>query len=322
MILITGANGFIGSALIWQFNQANISNIIAVDTIDLSIYNLLKSSNYNTFIHTDKLFTYLETPDAIEKIEWVIHLGACSSTTETNWDYLYYNNYQYSVTLFEWCTKYKKKIIYASSAATYGNGEHGFSENISLKQLQPLNLYGKSKIMMDQWVLEQDNTPECWYGLRFFNVFGPNEYKKGNMASVAFKAYHQIKENHTLGLFKSYNLLYKDGEQKRDFIYIKDVVRWIKELIDIKPMNGIYNMGYGIAKTWLDMANSLFNSISLPISIQWLDMPDSIKNQYQYFTQADMSKWQQAGLSLPQWNLDEAIQDYVTLYLKKNNLPL
>lgn len=257
--------------------------------------------------------------EAKKAITWVVHMGACSSTTETNWDFLYANNFQYSQRLFEWCAQNQKGLIYASSAATYGAGENGFTDNFDSEKLKPLNLYGESKVIMDRWAVKQKATPPHWYALKFFNVFGPNEYEKGSMASVAFKAYHQIQARNELGLFKSYDPQYEDGKQLRDFVYVKDVVRWMQELMDKKPANGIYNMGFGRARTWLDLAQPLFAAMGRDIKINWLEMPDNIKNQYQYFTEADMRKWKNAGLSEPAWPLELAITDYVRNYLSQTD---
>lgn len=319
MIIVTGANGFIGSAIVWQLNQVGIHDILAVDTVNLSNRNLLKKRDYFKFFEAHELWSFLMSDEAKQNVSWIIHMGACSSTTETDWNYLYANNFQYSQRLFEWCAQNQKNLIYASSAATYGAGDNGFNDEFDSEKLKPLNLYGDSKVIMDRWALKQSATPNHWYGLKFFNVFGPNEYEKGSMASVAYKAYHQIRDTSELGLFKSYNSQYQDGQQLRDFIYIKDVVTWIYELMQKMPPNGIYNMGYGKARTWLDMARALFTAMNKDIKINWLDMPDNIKNQYQYFTEANMQKWNMAGLSAPQWSLEAAINDYVKNYLSQKD---
>lgn len=319
MIIVTGANGFIGSAMVWQLNQSGLTDIIAVDTVSLDKRDLLKKRTYTRFYEANELWSFLQTEEARKNVSWIIHMGACSSTTETNWDFLYSNNFQYSQRLFEWCAQNKKSLIYASSAATYGAGENGFNDVFDSEKLKPLNLYGESKVIMDRWAVKQKATPENWYALKFFNVFGPNEYEKGSMASVAYKAYHQIQDTSELGLFKSYDSQYEDGKQLRDFVYVKDVVRWMQELMDKKPESGIYNMGFGKARTWLDMAHPLFESMSKELRIKWLEMPENIRNQYQYFTEANMNKWQQAGLSNPQWPLETAIKDYVTNYLSQQD---
>lgn len=246
-------------------------------------------------------------------------MGACSTTTETNWDFLYSNNFQYSQRLFEWCSQNQKNLIYASSAATYGAGENGFEDGFDSEKLKPLNLYGESKVIMDRWAIKQKATPQHWYALKFFNVFGPNEYEKASMASVAFKAFHQINKTSELGLFKSYNPNFQDGQQLRDFVYVKDVTRWMKELMERKPESGIYNMGFGEARSWLNMAEALFAAMGKPLKINWLEMPENIKDQYQYFTLAHMEKWQKAGMSKPDWSLEKAIDDYVKKYLSQSD---
>lgn len=319
MIIVTGANGFIGSAIIWELNQRGITDIIAVDSIGLDKRNLLAKRKYSEFYLANELWSFLDQPENQKKTDWVIHMGACSSTTEKNWDFLFENNFQYSQRLFAWCAQHQKGLIYASSAATYGAGENGFDDQFNSEALKPLNLYGESKVIMDRWAVKEKATPSHWYALKFFNVFGPNEYLKESMASVAFKAYHQIKETGSLKLFKSYNPQYKDGEQLRDFVYVKDITRWIMELMDKKPQSGIYNMGYGQARSWLDLAKNLFSAMNVPLNISWLEMPDDIKNQYQYFTEAKMTKWQEQGLSAPQWPLEKAIPDYVQNHLSQQD---
>lgn len=316
MIIVTGANGFIGSALVWELNQKGFRDIIAVDSISLKERDLLHNKAYSKFLLKNEIWDFIKSPDA-QKVTWIFHMGACSSTTEKNWEFLKENNLEYSQKLFDWCTETQKSIIYASSAATYGAGENGFDDTMDSEKLKPLNLYGDSKVLMDRWALTHKNKPHHWYGVKFFNVFGPNEYHKGSMSSVAYKAYNQVKENHSLGLFKSYNPEYKDGEQKRDFVYVKDVVRWMVEIMDKVPANGLYNLGFGKARTWLDLAKAVFKSMNEELNINWLDMPPELKDQYQYFTEANMKKWQAAGMSEPEWPLEKAIDDYIQNYLKK-----
>jgi ADP-L-glycero-D-manno-heptose 6-epimerase len=321
MIIVTGANGFIGSAMVWELNQRGITDIICVDSVPLTERNLLKKSKYTKFYLKDEIWPYLLSFDS-RKTKWIIHMGACSSTTETNWDFLKENNLEYTKKLFQWSAEHKVNVIYASSAATYGAGDLGFDDSTDPETLKPLNLYGESKVQFDRWVLKQKRTPPHWFGLKFFNVFGPNEHAKGAMASVAFKAFHQIKATGTLGLFKSHHPKYKDGEQLRDFIYVKDITRWMSELMersqtDNPPANGIYNMGFGRARTWLDLAHSVFQAVHKPVEIQWMPVPENIRDQYQYYTEANMEKWAAQGLSQPQWPLEKAVEDYVQNYLTR-----
>lgn len=311
MIIVTGANGFIASTFIWELNQKGITDIIAVDSVGLEVRNLLKKRRYSQFLLHDQLWSFLKTQEAIENVQWIVHMGACSSTTETNWEFLKENNLIYSQRIFEWCTTHKKNMIYASSAATYGNGANGFSDQTDPEILKPLNLYGESKVQFDRWALKQKNTPPHWYGLKFFNVFGPREDHKNEMSSLVFKAFHQIQKTERLKLFRSHNPDYKDGEQLRDFVYVKDVTRWMYELIQKHPRNGIYNMGFGKPRSWLDLAKPVFEALGKPLQIEWMDIPENIRNQYQYFTEANMNKWQSEKLSPPQWPLENAVKDYI-----------
>lgn len=317
MIIVTGANGFIGSVMVWELNQKGILDIVAVDSVGLQERNLLKNFKTSRFLGHNELWDFLKTAEAKSQVSWIIHMGACSSTTETNWDFLKENNLVYSQKIFQWCAENKKNLIYASSAATYGAGEKGFDDHTDANELKPLNLYGESKVQFDRWVLQQKDQPPHWYGLKFFNVFGPMEDHKGPMSSVAFKAFQQIQKTGQLTLFKSHNPDYKDGEQLRDFVYVKDVTRWMSELIEKKPRSDIYNMGFGKARTWLDLAKPVFAALHKPLQIQWIDIPENIRDQYQYFTEARMEKWQSQKLSGPQWPLEKAVQDYVTQYLNR-----
>ena len=305
--------------MVWELNQRGITDIICVDSIPLEERDLLKNLKYTEFLSKNDLWPYLLSYES-RKTKWIIHMGACSSTTETNWEFLKENNLEYSQKIFQWSAEHKVNVIYASSAATYGAGESGFDDTTDPETLKPLNLYGESKVQMDRWALKQNRTPPHWYGLKFFNVFGPQEHAKENMASVAYKAFHQIKANNELGLFVSYNPKYKDGQQLRDFIYVKDVVRWMYELTEKKPPNGIYNMGFGQARSWLDLAGSIFQAMERPMKIQWIPVPQNIRDQYQYFTEAKMQKWLQQGLSQPQWSLEKAVDDYVKNYLTTEDL--
>ncbi len=319
MIIVTGANGFIGSALVWELNQAGREDIICVDSVSLAERpGPLKKRRYLSFLLKDEIWKFLESPEARTKVETVFHMGACSSTTETNVAFLTENNVEYTRRLWEWCTANQKTFIYASSAAVYGDGSKGFEDSLPSKIFEPLNPYGESKAAFDRWVEEQTLTPPVWFGLRFFNVFGPNEYHKGFMCSVPFKAFVQIQEKSSLTLFRSHNPNYEDGKQMRDFVYVKDVTRWMLELMNRNGLrSGIYNMGYGQARTWLDLATAAFKALGKPMNIEWTDIPEAMRPRYQYFTEAKMDRLLALGLSKPQWPLERAIDDYLANYLAK-----
>ncbi len=320
MVLVTGANGFIGSVMIWELNQAQAPVLAAVDLIPLTARpDPLKNKKFEHFLLKDEIWNFLETREAIDKITWIVHMGANSSTTETDAELLKEMNTNYTQRLFEWCTVHQKCFIYASSAATYGSGELGYEDTIDSELLRPLNLYGESKVQFDRWAVRQTKTPPKWYGLKFFNVYGPNEYHKGSMTSVVFKAFHQIKKSGTLQLFKSYVLDYQDGEQMRDFVYVKDVTNWMVELMTKKPANGIYNMGFGKARTWNALGQAAFAALNQPVKIQYMNMPENLRGQYQYFTESNMSKWLQAGMSAPKWPLEKGVADYIQNYLSKKD---
>ncbi len=320
MIVVTGANGFIGSAIIWELNQSGVFDVLAVDTVSREQRpGPLKKRKFHSFIHKDQIWETLSRPGFASQVNLVIHMGANSSTTETNWEHLYENNTLYTQRLFEWCTQNEVDYIYASSAATYGAGNEGYSDGTAPEKLTPLNLYGKSKNIFDQWACQQSKVPPHWYGLKFFNVYGPNEYHKDSMASLVCKAHKQIQDKGEISLFKSYRPQYRDGEQQRDFVYVKDVTRWILELSKRFPPSGIYNMGYGRAHTWLDLVKPIFVGMSVPEKIKFIEMPEEIRRQYQYFTEADMGKWLSAGLSAPQWSLEQGVLDYVYEYLSQKD---
>lgn len=305
--------------MVWELNQRGVTDIVCVDSVPLSERNLLFKRSYSQFITRDQLWSFLETPGAKKDLTWIVHMGACSSTTETNKEFLWENNTYYTQRIFEWCRDYGKSLIYASSAATYGAGEMGFDDTSDSEKLRPLNLYGESKVLFDRWAMKQTSGPTHWYGLKFFNVFGPNELYKEGQSSVAFKAFHQIKKTNSLGLFKSYNSNYRDGEQKRDFVYVKDITRWMCELMEKKPTNGLYNMGFGKARTWLDLAHAVFKAMNKEAKIQWMEVPANIRDHYQYFTEANMKKWKAAGMSDSQWPLEKAVADYVQNHLNKDS---
>lgn len=317
-IIVTGANGFIGSVVVWELNQRGFTNIIAVDSIPLTERNLLKDLKYAQFLTHTELWPFLAKQSQGD-VSWVVHMGACSSTTEKNWEFLLENNTQYTQKIFESAVQKKFDVIYASSAATYGAGENGFDDTTDSEILKPLNLYGDSKVLFDRWVKKAKSLPKHWYGLKFFNVYGPMEYHKDSMASVVFKSFNLIKSTGQVKLFKSHNPNYKDGEQLRDFVYVKDVSRWIVELMDRKPENGIYNMGFGKARTWKDLISNTFHALNKEPKIEWMEIPTDIRNQYQYFTEAKMNTWLNQKMSPPQWNLEAGIKDYVQNYLNTAN---
>ncbi len=322
MVVVTGANGFIGSALIWELNRSGETNIIAVDSVSLTERpTLLAQKKIQRFLLKDEIWHFLESSEA-KSVRAIIHMGACSSTTEMNEAFLKENNTDYTKKLWSWCASQSIPYIFASSGAIYGDGSKGFSDETPPQNFTALNPYGHSKLVVDQWVLEQSHTPPKWFALRFFNVYGPNEYFKGDMASVVFKAAGQIRETSELKLFKSQNPQFADGKQMRDFVYVKDITRWTLELLNNDIPSGIYNMGFGVARTWLDLAKLTFAAMKSPMKICWIEIPEALRARYQYFTEATMAKLFKAGLSKPQWPIEAGVTDYVENYLEKGNLPL
>ena len=312
MFVITGANGFIGSALVRKVNQEDPSaQVVCVDSVSIRERpEPLKGSRYAHFIQTNQLFDFLDARPG--EINCVFHMGACTDTTERDLAFLYENNTHYTRKLFLWCRKKRIPFLYASSAAIYGDGEKGFNDNQNPQVYTALNPYGKSKLDFDQWVFSQKDDPARWYGLRFFNVFGYGESHKGAMASLVYKAFHQIHETNRLRLFRSHNPSYADGKQMRDFVYIKDITRWMWEIYkNTRMASGIYNMGFGVARTWLDLAAAVFAGLNKAVQIDWIDMPENIRGQYQYFTEANMNKARSGGLSPPKWPLEKAVIDYI-----------
>lgn len=324
MIIVTGATGFIGSVLVWDLNQRGYEDLYLVDAVKPEERpNILFKKSYTKFIHRDDLFKFLEQGAIRDELEGIFHMGACSSTTEMDRDFLKRVNTDYSKKLFQICAELQIPFIYASSGAVYGDGKKGFDDRTAPENFVPLNPYGESKAAMDIWAEKQSKTPPRWYGLRFFNVYGPNEYHKESMSSVVYKAFHQIKKNGSLKLFKSHNPNFEDGKQMRDFVYVKDITRWMIEMFEQRNIaSGIYNMGFGKARTWLDLAEAVFMNMNKPLNIEWIDVPENIRDQYQYFTEARMEKLLGQGLPPPQWPLDKGVEDYVKNYLAKDDLCL
>ncbi|MDP4237413.1 MAG: ADP-glyceromanno-heptose 6-epimerase, partial [Bacteroidota bacterium] len=291
MIILTGGAGFIGSVLLQRLNENGITDILIVDSLDSSEkWKNLLGKQFDDYCHKDHFLEYLDEEIDKDDVDAVIHLGACTSTTERNVDYLMSNNYHFSKELAEWSIWAEKPFIYASSAATYGDGAFGFSdENAKINQYRPLNAYGYSKHIFDQWLIENEYDQHCT-GFKFFNVFGPNEYHKGAMASLLYKAYNQVRMKGNLELFRSSNTRYEDGEFFRDFVYVKDCVDVLMWSFHNPEIKGIFNLGTGLARSWNDLAGSLFSAMGVEKKIKYVDMPEDIRASYQYFTQADIGK--------------------------------
>ncbi|OGC10955.1 ADP-glyceromanno-heptose 6-epimerase [candidate division WOR-1 bacterium RIFOXYA12_FULL_52_29] len=315
--IVTGGAGFIGSAMVWKLNQAGESDILVADHLGSSE----KWQNLNGKVFAD----YLEKDIFLEELlagkfgsvfKAVFHIGACSSTTEADATYMMENNYHYSKRLAQWALAKNIPFIYASSAATYGDGSLGYSDEdaVSLK-LQPLNVYGYSKLLFDQWLI-RNNLVHKVVGLKYFNVFGPNEYHKGEMRSVVLKGYEQIKKDGKIKLFRSYRNEFADGEQKRDFIYVKDVVNLMYQLYLNNKVRGVFNLGSGAARSWNDLAGAIFNALGTKPHVEYIEMPDILKEKYQYFTEAKMDKLATAGINFTATPLEEAVADYVRAYLE------
>ncbi|GAB3938915.1 ADP-glyceromanno-heptose 6-epimerase [Larkinella terrae] len=315
MIIVTGATGFIGSCLISRLNQENFNAIIAVD--DFSREDKLANLEGKRILERvdrEEFFDWLD--GNYHEIEFLFHIGARTDTTEFDRSIFEHLNVEYSKKIWQKCIEYQIPLVYASSAATYGLGELGYDDNESLiPQLKPLNPYGESKNEFDNWVLEQERHPFFWAGLKFFNVYGPNEYHKSRMASVIYHAFCQIQQKGSMKLFRSHNPNFADGEQMRDFIYVKDVVDVFVFLMHHRRNSGIYNLGSGKARTFLDLANNTFRAMDITSQIEFVDTPEDIRDKYQYYTQATMSKLRSIGYSQHFKSLEEGIEDYVKNYL-------
>lgn len=318
MIIVTGGAGFIGSAFIWKLNTEGIDEIVIVDELGQSDkWRNLVNRRYIEYIHKDVFLRMICSAQVPFKPRAIFHMGACSSTTERNADYLMDNNYHYTCRLAEWALTQEVRFIYASSAATYGDGSQGFSdENSATATLRPINMYGYSKQLFDLWTLRYKAENKV-VGIKFFNVFGPNEYHKGDMRSVVHKAFEQIRDTGKVRLFKSYKHEYSDGGQMRDFVYIKDCVEIMWWLFEHPEVNGIFNLGTGQARTWNDLIHAVFSAMNLEPRIEYFDMPPEIRNQYQYFTEAKMEKLRATACPATFRPLEATVHDYVVNYLQK-----
>jgi ADP-L-glycero-D-manno-heptose 6-epimerase len=319
MIIITGAAGFIGSCLVKKLNQENFNDLILVDDFNNPVKNKnLEGKRYTDKIDRNDFFNWLDEHHHL--VQFIFHIGARTDTTEFNKEIFDVLNLNYSKTVWEKCVEYGLPLVYASSAATYGNGEHGYADTESLiYQLSPLNPYGESKNDFDKWALAQEKQPYFWVGLKFFNVYGPNEYHKGRMASVIFHGFNQIKNSGSIKLFRSHRPEYKDGWQLRDFIYVKDVINVCYYWMQLRKHSGIYNLGTGTARSFYDLALSTFNAMKLDPKIEFIDMPEDIREKYQYFTEASMQKLKDTGYYQPFYTLESGVEDYVKNYLIPNS---
>jgi len=318
MIVVTGAAGFIGSCLVSQLNNENYSDVVAVDDFSNAEKNLnLIGKKITERVDRKKFFEWLEKNE--KRVQFIFHIGARTDTTEFNKEIFDELNVNYSKEIWNRCVKYGIPLVYASSAATYGLGESGYDDNHDvISKLKPLNPYGDSKNEFDKWMLAQERKPFFWAGLKFFNVYGPNEYHKGRMASVIFHAHKQILDTGKMKLFRSHNSDYKDGEQLRDFVYVKDVVSVCLFLMKHRKDSGIYNLGSGKARTFLDLVKNTFKALDKEEKIEFIDTPADIRDKYQYFTEANMKKLISIGYDKPFHSLEEGVKDYVTNYLRDN----
>lgn len=325
MIVVTGGAGFIGSALIWKLNELGLEDILIADRLGTGTkWKNLAKRRFTGIMHKDDLLPWLTANLSHLDIDAIFHLGASSSTTETDVDYLVRNNLNYSQRLWELCTDYGVPLIYASSASTYGAGELGYDDAPErITSLRPLNPYGFSKQTFDAWAVRQRRKPPFWAGLKFFNVYGPQEYHKGSQSSVVFQFVPQIKQTGVLRLFKSYRPGIAHGEQKRDFVYVKDCVDVMVHLMQHANTaeSGIFNLGSGMAQSFADLGRAVFRAMGISeAKFEWIEMPESLRNHYQYFTEATLTRLREAtGYSKPMRQLEDGVDDYVKNYLLKDD---
>jgi ADP-L-glycero-D-manno-heptose 6-epimerase len=319
MWIVTGGAGFIGSALLWKLNQEGLDDLLVVDRLESSEkWKNLRSARFRDYLEADDFLVRLEA-GRIAKVQGIVHMGANSSTTETNAAHLIENNYEYTKRLAQWALRKKVRFVYASSAATYGDGRLGYkTDDPSTQKLLPLNMYGYSKQLFDLWALRQGVLKKT-VGIKFFNIYGPNEYHKGDMRSVVAKAYEQIQRDGGVQLFRSYRPDYKDGQQSRDFLYVKDAVDVVYQFMTDRSYGGLYNVGSGKARTWNDLVTAIFTALGKPPRIDYVDMPESLRLKYQYHTEADMEWRRKDKKAKPFRSLEDGVRDYVKGYLNTEN---
>ena len=319
MIIVTGGAGFIGSCVVRSLNEAGRSDIVIVDNIsETDKWVNMRNKKYIKYVHKSR---FLEELPTYENVEAIVHMGAQSSTTERDFDYLWENNFEYTKALWNYCAEKHISFIYASSAATYGDGSLGFNDRMDIDKLLPLNGYGYSKQLFDLWVKHQAKSfPAQYCGLKFFNVYGPNEYFKGSMASMVFHGFNQIKETGKVKLFKSCNPNYADGGQLRDFVYVKDICKVIMWLLVNKHVSGLFNVGTGRAQSFAELAEATFHALDLEPNIEYIDMPEKLRGKYQYYTKAEMSRLYDAGYPYHFADVENGVRDYVQSHLAQNFL--
>lgn len=316
MYIVTGGAGFIGSAILWKLNNEGIDDILVVDDLGESDkWKNLVNRRYTDYVHKSTFLAML-AGNRFDNIDAIIHMGACSSTTERDADFLMENNFHYSTALAEYALQNHIRMINASSAATYGDGSFGFSDSLeTMFKLKPMNMYGYSKHLFDLWAQRKGALNDI-ASLKFFNVFGPNEYHKDDMCSMVFRGFNQIRETGRLRLFKSYRPEYEDGGQRRDFVYVKDCVEAVWWLLEHSDANGVFNLGTGTDRSWNALAAALFKAMGQENHIEYIDMPDGLRDRYQYYTQAEMAKLAHAGCPITFTSLEDAVTDYIQHYLQ------
>lgn len=320
MIIVTGGAGFIGSCIVRSLNDSGREDLVIVDHIcEEDKWSNLKNKKYVEYIDRDDFLSRL--PEFKGKVSHIIHMGACSDTTETDFDFLYKNNFEYTKELWEFATEEGISFIYASSAATYGDGSRGFDDKEDIERLEPLNGYGRSKHLFDLWAEKElrdgNPVPKQHVGLKFFNVYGPNEYHKGTMASVVLHTFNEVNATGKKGLFRSYKAEYKDGEQLRDFVYVKDVCKVVTYMMEHPDISGLFNVGTGKARSFNDLVTATFSAMGKEPVIEYIDMPESLRYKYQYYTQADIEKLRSVGYTEDFYSLEDGVKDYVQGYLDK-----